>query len=168
MWSFVQQELTLSRPSSKRTFSQPFKRKYTSEAVRIGSIRSKQMKSQVLHTVWCYIFLVRLQGWNLKLISLGSEVVGQDESAYFNCCSIHPFHPTHSSFLFRCCSSKDPISDHLPLTLEATRIRNGCRQTGHCGHCAAPSSNHKKPFNWAPNVYRIRLVCRLSITAERN
>ena len=51
--------LTLSLPSLKSTFSQPFKEKCTREVARIGSIisfhLSKAMKTQVLHSVWCNI-----------------------------------------------------------------------------------------------------------------
>ena len=52
--------LTLSPPSSKSKSSQPFIEKCTSEVLRIGSIimfhrHEWDMKSQVLHTEWCYI-----------------------------------------------------------------------------------------------------------------
>ena len=69
--------LTLPLPSSKSTFSQPFKEKCTSDVVRIGSIitfhQSKLWKAKFF--ILCgVIFLVRLRG-NLKLITLGSERV---------------------------------------------------------------------------------------------
>ena len=51
--------LTLSPPGSKSTFSQPREICTVSDAVSISSIiifhPNEAMKSQVLHTVWCYI-----------------------------------------------------------------------------------------------------------------
>ena len=48
--------LTLSLPSSKSTFSQPFKEKCISEVERIGSIITFYLnKLQVLHSVWYHI-----------------------------------------------------------------------------------------------------------------
>ena len=60
----IESSLTLFLPSSKTTFSQPFKEQCIREVVRVGSIiifyLSKAMRSQVLHTVWSNIS-VRLQ-----------------------------------------------------------------------------------------------------------
>ena len=62
-------------PSSKSTFSQPFKEQYISEVVRIGSIiilhLSKAMKSWILHTMWC-IFTGEAAGeiWNWSLLGV--------------------------------------------------------------------------------------------------
>ena len=91
-WKRVEAEwdlkrLTLSLLSSKSTFSQTFKEKCISEVARVDSIiifhLSKATKSQVLHTVWCYIFgeaageiwhwsLLGIKIWMLDLHSLGS------------------------------------------------------------------------------------------------
>ena len=65
--------LTLSLPSSKSTFFQPFKEKCISEVVGIGSIivhLSKLWRRQVLHTVWCNI-----SGKAAGEITLGSQRV---------------------------------------------------------------------------------------------
>ena len=53
------QSLSGSLPSSRSTFSQPFKDRCISEVARIGSLiifhLSKAMKSQILHTMSCNI-----------------------------------------------------------------------------------------------------------------
>ena len=66
---------TLSLPSSKSMFSQPFKDKFISEVVRIGSITifllSKLGKARF--SILCdVIFLVKLQG-KFEIDHLGSE-----------------------------------------------------------------------------------------------
>ena len=70
--------LTLSLPSSKRTFSQPFKEKCMREVVRIGStiifhLSISYENSSSSYCVMSYFW----RGWrgNLKFITLGSERV---------------------------------------------------------------------------------------------
>ena len=65
--------ISLSLPSSKSTFSQPFKEKSMSEVARIGSLiifHLSQLWKAKFSILCNVIFLVRLQG-NLKLITLG-------------------------------------------------------------------------------------------------
>ena len=63
--------LTLWLPSSKSTFSQPFKEKCVSVVVRTGSIIIWNAKFLILYEA---IFLVRRR-WNLKLITFWGERV---------------------------------------------------------------------------------------------
>ena len=71
---------TLSLPSSKRTFSQPFIEKCITEVVRNRSTLifhlSKPMKSQILHTIWCNIFGEAAGGiWSWSVLGM-KELIG--------------------------------------------------------------------------------------------
>ena len=78
--------LTLSLPSSKSTFPQPFKKKFISEVVRIGWIiifhLNKLLKTK-LSTLCGVIFLARQQG-NLKLVTLGGKGLKSFENTFVN------------------------------------------------------------------------------------
>ena len=113
---------TLSLPSSKSTFSQPFKEKCTSEVIRIGSIiifhLSKLWKAKFF--ILCdIIYLVRLQekfeidhSWEWEDYLLGLCLLG---NKYFSACTCISHNFFIEQLLFMCiwCSNTEACSVSL-------------------------------------------------------